>query len=60
MVLLIIYWGGRLKGYEMGGACGTYGGRSMLTRFWWGKLRERDLLNNLAADDKVILRCGRL
>ena len=39
----------------MRGACGTHGGRNMLTRFWWGKLRGRILLNNLGTDDKAIL-----
>jgi hypothetical protein len=27
------------KEYEMRRACGTYGGRNMLTACWWGKRR---------------------
>lgn len=55
-----VYWGGQLKEYEMRAACGTYGGRNMLTIFCWGKLRGRMLLNNLGTDDKAILKCGKL
>jgi hypothetical protein len=32
----------------------------MLERFWWGNLRRRNLLNNLGADDKAILKWGKL
>jgi len=41
----------------VGGACSTYEGRGELyTGFWWGNLRERDLLEVPGVDGKIILR----
>jgi len=41
----------------MGGACSTYGGPGeVLTGFWWGNLRERDHMEDLGVDGRVILR----
>jgi hypothetical protein len=41
----------------MGGACSTYGGRGeAYTGFWWGNVRERDHLENLGVDEKILLR----
>ena len=40
----------------MGGACGTYGGEEMYTGFWWGDLRERDQLEDLDVDGRIILK----
>jgi len=41
----------------MGGACSTYGGRGeVYTGFWWGNLRERDNLEDLGIDGRIILR----
>ena len=37
----------------MGGACSTYGGYE---RFRWGNVRERDHLEDLGVDGKIILR----
>jgi hypothetical protein len=37
---------------EMGGACSTYGGE-MHTAFWWGKLRERDYLEDPGIDRRI-------
>jgi hypothetical protein len=40
----------------MGGACSTYEGKGEVhTGFWWGDLRERDHLEELGADWKIIL-----
>ena len=36
---------------EMGGTCGTYGGDKR-----WGKLRERDHLENPGVEGRVIFR----
>ena len=41
----------------MGGACSTYEGRGELHRgLWWGNLRERDHLEDLGIDGRIILR----
>jgi hypothetical protein len=40
----------------MGEACSTYGGE-VHTGFWWGNLRERDLLKDPGVDGRIILRC---
>ena len=37
----------------MGGECSAYGGE---TGFWWGNLRERNLLGDLGVDGRIILR----
>jgi len=39
----------------MDGECGTYGGEG-LTGFWWGDLVERDHLEDLGLDGRVILK----
>jgi len=42
---------------EMGGACGTYGGRGeVYTGFWWGNLREIDHWGDPDVDGGIILR----
>jgi hypothetical protein len=41
----------------MGGACSTYGGRGeVYTGFWWGNLRERDDLEDLGIDGRIIFK----
>jgi hypothetical protein len=40
----------------MGGAGSTYGEIYVCTGFWWGKLRERDYLEDPAVDGRIILR----
>ena len=42
---------------EMGGACGTYGGRKRCVQgFGWGNLRERDHWGDQGVDGRIILR----
>jgi hypothetical protein len=43
-----------MKKNEMGGACGTYGRER--TGFWWGNLNERDHLEELGVDGRIILK----
>jgi len=40
----------------MGGASSTYGERRGYTGFWWGNLRERDLLEDQGVGGRIILR----
>jgi len=41
----------------MGGVCSMYGERAeVYTGFWLGNLKERDHLENLAVDWRIILR----
>jgi len=48
--------GDQIEKNEMGGECRTYGEREVHTRFRWGKLRERDHLEDLEVDGRIILR----
>jgi hypothetical protein len=48
--------GESIKKNEIGGVCGTHGGkRGMYTGFWSGILRERDLLEDVGVDGTLIL-----
>jgi hypothetical protein len=49
-----IFYGDKIEKNEMGGACGTYGGK-MYTGFWLGNLRERDGLEDPGLYGRVIL-----
>ena len=40
----------------MGGVCSTYGGGEVHTAFWWENLTERDKLEDLGVDRRMILR----
>jgi len=41
----------------MGAVCRAYWGRrEAYTRFWWGNLKERDLLGDQGLDGRIILR----
>ena len=40
----------------MGGACGTYGIREMHIGFLWGKLKEREHLQNTGLYERIILK----
>jgi len=41
----------------MGGACSTYGRKGeVYTGLWWGNLKERDHLEDLDVDGRIILR----
>jgi len=37
-------------------ACGTWGRVEMHTEFWWGNLRERDRLEDLGIDGRIIFK----
>ena len=40
----------------MGGSCSTYRERRGLYRVWWGKLRERDHLEDTGVGGRIIIR----
>ena len=49
--------GDKMEKNEMGGACGTYGGRERCAQgFWWGNLGERDHWGDQDVDGRIILR----
>ena len=55
VVILTKYYSvDRIKKNEMDGACSTYGGGEVLSGFWWGNLRERDHLEDLGVDGRII------
>jgi hypothetical protein len=46
-----------MKKNEMGGACGMKReGWEVPTQFWWGEMREREPLEVLSIDGKIILK----
>jgi hypothetical protein len=52
----ILFWW-EIKNNEIGGACGTYGGEELHTGIWWRDLGERDHMEDLGVDRRVILKC---
>ena len=47
----------QIKDNEMSGICRTYEGRrEMSTEFWWESLKERDNLEDLVVDGRIVLR----
>jgi hypothetical protein len=48
----------RSRGNEIGWTCGTHRRRGVgaRTEIWWGKLSDRDHLENLGVDDMIILQ----
>ena len=52
----LCYSGHQIEKNEMGRACNMNGGE-VYTGFWLGNLRERDHLEGLGVDDRVILKC---
>jgi hypothetical protein len=55
-VLLTKYYSdAESKEDEMGGACGTYGGK-LYTAIWWENMRERDCLEDFVINWSVILK----
>ena len=51
-----IVWVIRLWKNEIGGACSTHGQAEVYTGFLWGNLKERDHLEGLGIDVRIILR----
>jgi hypothetical protein len=51
-----IYLKMQSKKNEMGRACGTYGSQEECTGFCWRDLRERDYLEDLGIDGRIILK----
>jgi hypothetical protein len=39
----------------MGGACRTHGEGEVHTYIWWGNLREKDHLEDLGVDGRIIV-----
>jgi hypothetical protein len=54
VILTKYYSDDQIKKNEMDGACSAYGGEEVLSVFWWGNLRERDHLEDLGLDGKII------
>jgi hypothetical protein len=55
-VLLTKYYAGdQVKKNWMGRVCGTYG-REVYAEFWWVDLRERNHLEDLGIDERIILK----
>jgi hypothetical protein len=46
----------QIKKNEMGGACGAYGRQERCRVFWWGNLKERNPLEDLGVDGRVVLK----
>jgi hypothetical protein len=47
-----------IKSRRMKGTFSTYRRRvEVHTGFWWGNLRERDHLEDLSVDERIILKC---
>jgi hypothetical protein len=40
----------------MGGECGLYWGEEKCIVFWWGKLKERSLLEDPGVDGSILLK----
>jgi hypothetical protein len=57
-VLLATYHSGdQIRKNKMGQACGTYGETGeVYTGSWWGHLRERDHLEDVGIDGRIILK----
>lgn len=47
-----------MKEYETEDACSAIGeGHKILAQFWWGNLKERDHLEGLDVEGRIILNC---
>jgi hypothetical protein len=51
------YSGDQIKKNEIGQACSVYGREEMCvhTGFWWGALREKEILEDIGVDGSIIL-----
>jgi hypothetical protein len=58
MVLLIKYYSGdQIEKIQMGAACGTYGGEKRRIYVLKGNLKDRDHMQDLVVDGRIILKC---
>ena len=46
----------QMKTNEIGGACSARWGGKVRRRFWWGKLREGDHLEDVGVGERIILK----
>jgi hypothetical protein len=46
-----------MKNHETGGARGTYGGAEKCRQTFGGKLQEKNHLEDIAVDRRIILKC---
>jgi hypothetical protein len=51
-----IFFGLSIKKNEMGSVCGTYRREDRCVEFWWRDLRERDYLEDLGVDGRIMLK----
>ena len=49
-----IFLGEQVKGDEMGGACVCVGEKRNGYMVWWGNLKERDHLEDLGLDGRIL------
>jgi hypothetical protein len=55
--IILYYLGDQIKNNEIWGACSIYGGKGEVhTGKWWENLRERDHLQELGINGKIILK----
>jgi len=53
-LLAQFFSGDQIKKNEIGGACSTMGRGEMYSGFWWGNPRERDHLEVLGINGRII------
>jgi len=55
-LLLTKYLGDQIGKNKTGSACSTYGESRVYTGFWWGKLMERDNLEDPGVDGRINIK----
>jgi hypothetical protein len=53
---MLFYTGDQIKSNQMGEASGMNGRQKTCIQGWWGDMRERDHLEDLGADGKIMLK----